>query len=58
SKIRLDRKNRRAEVAVPKDKLSLAIGKHGVNVKLANKLTGWYIDVMSEEDFEALTRLS
>ncbi len=58
SKIRLDRKNRRAEVAVPKEKLSLAIGKHGVNVKLANKLTGWYIDVMSEEDFEALTRLS
>ncbi|MFN3975488.1 MAG: transcription termination factor NusA [Aquificaceae bacterium] len=57
SKIRIDVKNRRAEVAVAKDKLSLAIGKHGVNVKLANKLTGWYIDVMSEEDFEALQRL-
>ena len=57
SKIRIDTKNKRAEVAVAKDKLSLAIGKHGVNVKLANKLTGWYIDVMSEEDVEALQRL-
>lgn len=57
SKIRIDRKNKRAEVAVAKNKLSLAIGKHGVNVKLANKLTGWYIDVMSEEDFEVLQRL-
>ncbi|MDW8066082.1 MAG: transcription termination factor NusA [Aquificaceae bacterium] len=57
SKIRIDRRNKRAEVAVPKDKLSLAIGKHGVNVKLANKLTGWHIDVMSEEDFEALSKL-
>lgn len=57
SKIRLDRKNKKAEVAVPRDKLSLAIGKHGVNVKLANKLTGWHIDVLSEEDFDALTKL-
>ncbi|MFN7065289.1 MAG: transcription termination factor NusA [Aquificaceae bacterium] len=57
SSIRIDMKNKRAEVAVPKDKLSLAIGKYGVNVKLANKLTGWYIDVMSEEDFSALQRL-
>ncbi len=58
SKIRLDKKHKRAEVAVPKEKLSLAIGKHGVNVKLANRLTGWHIDVMSEEDFEALMKLS
>lgn len=57
SHIRIDKKNKRAEVAVPKDKLSLAIGKYGVNVKLANKLTGWYIDVMSEEDFQAIQRL-
>ncbi len=58
SKIKLDKKNKRVEVAVPKEKLSLAIGKHGVNVKLANRLTGWHIDVMSEEDFDALMRLS
>jgi len=47
----------RAEVAVPRDQLSLAIGKKGTNVKLAHKLTGWHIDVMSEEDFEKLTKL-
>ena len=47
----------RAEVAVPKDQLSLAIGKKGSNVKLAHKLTGWHIDVMSEEDFERLQAL-
>jgi len=57
SKVRLFPDQKRAEVAVPKDKLSLAIGKHGVNVKLANKLTGWYIDVLSEEDFERLASL-
>lgn len=55
--IRLIPKEKRAEVAVPKEKLSVAIGKHGVNVKLANRLTGWYIDLMSEEDFQKLTTL-
>ena len=33
---------------VPDDKLSLAIGKKGINAKLAVKLTGWKIDVKSE----------
>lgn len=56
-KVRLIPQEKRAEVAVPKDKLSLAIGKHGVNVKLANRITGWYLDVLSEEDFERLTAL-
>lgn len=58
SRIRLNYNSRRAEVGIPKDKLSMAIGKHGVNVKLANKITGWYIDVMAEEDFDRLIRLS
>ncbi|ADO44433.1 transcription termination factor NusA [Hydrogenobacter thermophilus TK-6] len=57
TKVRLIPKDKRAEVAVPKEKLSLAIGKHGVNVKLANRITGWYIDVLSEEDFEKLSAL-
>ena len=57
TKVRLIPQDKRAEVAVPKDKLSLAIGKHGVNVKLANRITGWYIDVLSEEDFEKLSAL-
>lgn len=55
--IRLIPEEERAEVAVPKEQLSLAIGKKGSNVKLAHKLTGWHIDVMSEEDFEKLAEL-
>ncbi len=55
--VRLIPEEERAEVAVPQDQLSLAIGKRGTNVKLAHKLTGWHIDVMSEEDFEKLTEL-
>ena len=37
-----------SQVIVPDDKLSLAIGKGGVNVRLAAKLTGWTIDVKPE----------
>ena len=37
----------KAEVSVPEDQLSLAIGKNGQNVRLAAKLTGWKIDVKS-----------
>ncbi|WP_448587489.1 transcription termination factor NusA [Thermocrinis sp.] len=55
--IRMDPKLKKVEVAVPKDKLSVAIGKRGLNVKLANKITGWYIDVMSEEDFRKLSQM-
>ncbi len=55
--VRLIPEEERAEVAVPKDQLSLAIGKKGTNVKLAHKLTEWHIDVMSEEDFEKLSQL-
>src|SRR3989344_1838264 len=40
---------RRAIVKVPNDQLSLAIGKRGQNVRLAAKLTGWKIDVMSDD---------
>lgn len=35
-----------AEVLVPEDQLSLAIGKKGQNVRLAAKLTGWKIDII------------
>ncbi len=57
TKIKVIPEEKRVEVAVPKEELSLAIGKKGINVKLANKLTGWHIDVMSEEDFEKLESL-
>ncbi|MEN3034502.1 MAG: transcription termination factor NusA [Aquificaceae bacterium] len=56
-KLRLNSKERKAEIAVDRNKLSLAIGKGGVNVKLANKITGWHLDIMSLEDFEKLVKL-
>jgi N utilization substance protein A len=40
--------DKKAEVLVADDMLSLAIGKNGHNVRLAAKLTGWHIDVKSE----------
>lgn len=48
SKVEYDHKKNKAAVIVPNDQLSLAIGKEGVNVKLASKLTGVEIDVLSE----------
>src|SRR4030066_250384 len=41
-----------ARVAVPADQLSLAIGKNGQNVRLAAKLTGWKIDIISSTEYE------
>lgn len=41
--------DKKAEVIVSNDMLSLAIGKSGHNVRLAARLTGWHIDVKSEE---------
>jgi len=43
-------------VAVADDKLSLAIGKAGQNARLAAKLTGWKINIMSETEYEALKK--
>jgi len=44
----LSEEEKKAEVTVADDMLSLAIGKSGHNVRLAAKLTGWHIDVKSE----------
>jgi N utilization substance protein A len=44
--IKLDDKNKKAEVSVGSDQLSLAIGKGGQNVRLAARLTGWKIDIV------------
>ena len=41
----------RMKVVVTEDQLSLAIGKSGQNARLASKLTGWEIDLVSEEEF-------
>ncbi|MDR1926822.1 MAG: transcription termination factor NusA [Endomicrobium sp.] len=48
SVIIISENEKKAEVLVTDDMLSLAIGKNGHNVKLAAKLTGWHIDVKSE----------
>ena len=44
----VDPDNATAEVIVPDNQLSLAIGKEGQNARLAAKLTGWRIDILSE----------
>jgi N utilization substance protein A len=48
SEIKVDKTNKRAEVIVADDQLTLAIGKHGQNVRLASKLVGWELDVRSK----------
>ena len=48
SKVFIDEVSRAMEVVVPDNQLSLAIGKKGQNVRLAAKLTGWKLDIVSE----------
>jgi N utilization substance protein A len=43
----------RATVVVTDDQLSLAIGKRGQNVRLAARLTGWDIDILTPNEFNA-----
>ncbi|MFH1354589.1 MAG: transcription termination factor NusA [Candidatus Omnitrophota bacterium] len=45
SEIKLDKEKKKAEVIVEDDQLSLAIGKHGQNVRLASRLVGWELDI-------------
>lgn len=54
SSIRVNEAEKRAEVIVADDQLSLAIGKKGQNVRLAAKLTGWNIDIRSKSEIEKL----
>jgi transcription antitermination factor NusA-like protein len=49
SRVVLNEANKKAEVFVPEDQLSVAIGKNGQNVRLASKLTGYDIDITSDE---------
>jgi transcription termination/antitermination protein NusA len=65
AKVVLDEERERIEVVVPDQQLSLAIGRRGQNVRLASQLTGWDIDILTEQEeserrhaeFEARTRL-
>lgn len=50
AKVVLDEESNRIEVVVPDEQLSLAIGRRGQNVKLATQLTGWDIDILTEEE--------
>jgi N utilization substance protein A len=50
SKVVLDEEQNRIEVVVPDEQLSLAIGRRGQNVRLASMLSGWDIDIMTEEE--------
>ncbi len=64
AKVVMDEEQRRVEVVVPDDQLSLAIGRRGQNVRLASQLTGWDIDILTEaeeserrtEEFRSRTR--
>ncbi len=47
----LDDAGREATVVVPDDQLALAIGKEGMNARLAHRLTGWKIDIVSDTEF-------
>lgn len=47
-----DEAEKSAIVVVPNDQLSLAIGKNGINVRLSVKLTGWKLDIYSEDEYE------
>jgi N utilization substance protein A len=49
AEIKLDKINHKAEVIVPDDQLSLAIGKHGQNVRLASRLVGWELDIRTKD---------
>jgi len=65
AKVVLDEDRERIEVVVPDAQLSLAIGRRGQNVRLASQLTGWDIDILTEQeeserrqaDFENRTKL-
>jgi len=48
AEIKLDKENTKAEVIVDEDQLSLAIGKHGQNVRLASRLVGWELDIRTK----------
>ncbi len=50
--IAIDEANKKADVFMKPDQVSLAIGKGGFNIKLAGKLSGYEIDVYRDTDFD------
>jgi N utilization substance protein A len=51
-RITVDEETRSMDIAVAEENLAQAIGKGGQNVKLASELTGWELNIMTEEDAE------
>ena len=54
NKVIVDEADHRMELVVPDEKLSLAIGRKGQNVRLAAQLTGWKLDIISESKFKQI----
>ncbi len=54
SKVIVDEADGRMELVVPDEKLSLAIGRKGQNVRLAAQLSGWKLDIISETKFKQM----
>ena len=54
SRVIIDEANGSMELVVPDDKLSLAIGRRGQNVRLASQLTGWKLDIISDSKFKQI----
>jgi N utilization substance protein A len=52
SRVIINEGNRSMELVVPDDKLSLAIGRKGQNVRLASQLTNWKLDIIAESKFQ------
>ena len=50
SKVIIDEEDGRIEVVLTQDQLSLAIGRKGQNVRLASQITGWNIDILTEDE--------
>jgi len=48
--VKVDKANSKIEIVVPDDQLSIGIGKHGQNIRLAAKLVGWDMDIRGREE--------
>lgn len=56
NEVYINDKKKQSLVVVREDQLSLAIGKEGQNARLAARLTGWKIDIKSQEEFDQLSQ--
>ena len=50
SEIKIDKATKKIEVVVPDDQLSIGIGKHGQNIRLASRLIGWEMDIRGKDE--------